>query len=56
MWVFDGEDWTEEGGGSSSPKADNAPRFDEFMPELQILEIVSVPLPRKSDLPYPPLP
>jgi len=54
MWVFDGEDWTEENGGSSTPKTPTAPRFDEFMPELQILEIL--PVPRKHDLPYTPLP
>jgi len=53
MWVFDGEDWTEEGGASSKPKADTTPRFDEFMPELQIVEIVPVPLPRKRDVPHP---
>jgi hypothetical protein len=56
MWVFDGEEWTDEGGGSTTAKPATAPRFDEFMPELQILEVVPLPVPRRNDLPYPPLP
>ena len=42
MWVFDGEEWVEE--GTSSKKDDRKleydPRnFEEFQPELQIIEV-----------------
>jgi hypothetical protein len=45
MWIFDGEEWTEEGGGSSRTESPHrvAPHFDQFQPELQVLEIVPVP-------------
>lgn len=44
MWVFDGEEWTEEGTGSSNARPEHAPiRIDELMPELQVIEIVPVP-------------
>lgn len=59
MWVFDGEEWTtdENGGSPMSGKApEMMPRFDEFTPELQILEIVPVKRIDINDLPYPPLP
>jgi hypothetical protein len=57
MWVFDGEDWTEEGGSSGSGKGPEArPRFDEFTPELQVIEIVPVPRTNQNDLNYPLLP
>jgi len=50
MWVFDGEEWTEEGVSreNNSKKPNHvAPRQDEMQPDLQILEIVSIPpLPR----------
>ena len=54
MWVFDGEEWTQEGGSPAPVKPDTAPpqRFDEFVPELQVIEIV--PIPQKK--PVPPLP
>jgi hypothetical protein len=54
MWVFDGEEWTEEGGGSGRAESQNTvvPRFDEFQPELQIIEIVPVPE-RPSYIPVP---
>ena len=55
MWVFDGEEWTEEGGSSRKP--DSAlPKFDETMPELQVIEIEieHVPsTPRTNYLPVP---
>lgn len=44
MWVFDGEEWTEEGGSSSSRQQETTrPRYDELTPELQVIEIVPVP-------------
>ena len=57
MWVFDGEDWTEEGGSSASQKGPDArPRFDEFTPELQVIEILPVPRKNHEDVIYPLLP
>lgn len=55
MWVFDGEEWTQDGGTttSSAPKAEATRTFDELMPELQVIEIV--PLPTKNQW-IPPLP
>jgi hypothetical protein len=58
MWVFDGEEWTQDDGSESKPvKAGTTrPRYEEMMPELQpelqIIEIVQTPRP----LPVPPLP
>ena len=59
MWVFDGEEWTEENGGET-PRAKKPeparPRFDERMPELQVVEVEIVPLPRRDRVPPFPLP
>jgi hypothetical protein len=53
MWVYDGEQWTEEGGSNTKPKPETvAIRIEEFLPELQILEIVQIP---KTN-PMPPFP
>jgi hypothetical protein len=57
MWVFDGEEWTQDD-GSEWPKSNAKPetarqRVDEFVPELQVIEIVQIP---KKDMPVPPLP
>ena len=45
MWVFDGEEWTEEGGSSSGATKNETtrPRYDELTPELQVIEILPVP-------------
>ncbi|HEV7920792.1 MAG TPA: hypothetical protein VGR02_08395 [Thermoanaerobaculia bacterium] len=51
MWVFDGEEWTEEGNGNASAKPEERrPRWEELMPELQVVEIVpvTVPLPSRN--------
>ena len=57
MWVFDGEQWTEEGAGEAKRNVDvdmiNA-RIEQFVPELQVIEVV--PLPRKNPVPPFPLP
>ena len=57
MWVFDGEEWTQDDGGvEPKAKADTErPRYDQMMPELQVIEIeiVRVPLPDRQ---IPPLP
>jgi hypothetical protein len=56
MWTFDGEEWTRESGSGESDnrKPDTTPRFDEFTPELQVIEILPV-VPRVNDMPFPPL-
>ena len=41
MWTFDGEEWTEEGGAQNSerkPETSLPPKWDETMPELQVIE------------------
>ena len=54
MWVFDGEQWTQDD-GSFEPRSKPAPirpRYDELMPELQVIEIVPV-APRLPQVPLP---
>ena len=55
MWVFDGEEWTEEGGSSASERKPEPalPMFDEMMPELQVIEIERIPTPRPNYIPVP---
>lgn len=58
MWVFDGEEWTQDD-GSFEPKSKPAPirpRYDEMMPELQVIEIVVPVVRRNTDLPPLPMP
>ena len=54
MWVYDGEEWTDNDGAErpKEKKPEPRPRYDEMMPELQVVEIV--PTPRKK--PIPPFP
>jgi hypothetical protein len=54
MWVYDGEDWINEGSGSEKNRMPEPRRVpaDEFQPELQIVEI---PLPRRENI-VPPIP
>jgi hypothetical protein len=58
MWVFDGEEWTQDNGSEQS-KANLAetsrPRYDQMMPELQIIEIVPV-VRRNTNVPPLPMP
>lgn len=58
MWVFDGEEWTRDAGNEhESPNAaEQRPRYDEWMPELQVVEIVQVPKHRERPADLPPLP
>jgi hypothetical protein len=59
MWVFDGEEWTQDDGSQSTTSIKKSetsrPRYEEMMPELQVLEIVPV-TPRNRDIPPFPLP
>lgn len=57
MWVFDGEEWTQDD-GSIQPKSTPVPprpRYDELSPELQVIEIVPV-VRRNYDVPPLPMP
>ena len=53
MWVYDGENWTDEGSSSESEsKLPNRPReYGEFYPELQVVE-VEIPLKREQPFPF----
>lgn len=57
MWVFDGEEWTQDDGsiGGSRKPDTKRPRYDERMPELQVIEVEIVPVPSKHTpvLPFP---
>jgi hypothetical protein len=54
MWIYDGEQWIEEGASESEAKPDTTmPQFDQFYPELQIVEIVPVPRPHYVPFPLP---
>jgi hypothetical protein len=54
MWVYDGENWTQEDGSECSTTVVKSekprPRYDETMPELQIVEVV-IPVPRNRNVP-----
>jgi hypothetical protein len=53
MWIYDGEQWTEEGVNEKQPKSDHTPQPAEMeQPELQVIEIVPVQKPTY----VPPLP
>ena len=55
MWVFDGEQWFEEGNGDAGhAKPESRPRYEELMPELQVIEVV-IPIPN-TNTNYIPLP
>lgn len=41
MWVFDGEEWKQEGAGEEKQTPETAARpFDAYGPELQVIEVV----------------
>jgi hypothetical protein len=54
MWIYDGEQWTEEGvNGRDKKQPEETPRPEEmYYPELQVIEIIPVPKPNY----VPPLP
>lgn len=46
MWIYDGEQWIEEGVHEQEIKPEHAPRPEEmYQPELQVIEIVPLPKP-----------
>lgn len=58
MWVYDGEEWTKDDGSDGAKTVVKSemprPRYNELMPELQVIEIV--PVKRNTDVPPLPLP
>jgi hypothetical protein len=57
MWVYDGEQWIEESVTESTPKPEQTPRPEDMvLPELQVVQIVPVPVPRTNHVPPFPLP
>ncbi len=58
MWVFDGEEWTQDDGSESSTTVVKSgtprERYNELMPELQVIEIV--PVTRNTNVPPLPMP
>jgi hypothetical protein len=54
MWVFDGEEWTEEGGAekSSTSEQKQQMRYEQFQPELQVVEVV-IQVPKTNYVPHP---
>ena len=60
MWVFDGEEWTQDD-GSFEPSAPKQPQTRpqwpaELVPELQVIEIVQPVRDRNREIPQLPLP
>jgi hypothetical protein len=56
MWVYDGENWIEEGTSENDAKREQNPRPEEmYQPELQVVEIVPV-VPKTNPMPPFPLP
>ncbi|HUJ14529.1 MAG TPA: hypothetical protein VL284_12150 [Thermoanaerobaculia bacterium] len=46
MWIYDGEQWIEEGVNETVKKPETAPRPEEmYQPELQVIEIIPVQKP-----------
>ena len=54
MWVFDGEQWIEEGGSEKQATRTETQQmpYDMFLPELQIAEVVPT-TPRINKIPFP---
>ena len=52
MWVFDGEEWANEGAAEKKREVEVPVRIERFVPELQVIEVVPV---TKSN-PIPPFP
>ena len=53
MWVFDGEQWTQDEGEEPRKESAAEPmRIEELVAELQVIEIVR---PQRSQVPPPPL-
>jgi hypothetical protein len=55
MWIYDGEQWIEEGANENETKRDRiTPQHEEmYMPELQVVEVEIVPVPKPNYVPFP---
>jgi hypothetical protein len=56
MWTFDGEEWTEEGAAQNNerkPETSLPPKWDETMPELQVIEHIPSTTRRINYVPLP---
>jgi len=51
MWIYDGEDWIEEGANEREKKTDRSPLPEQEWPELEIVEV-----PQTTHNPPPPMP
>lgn len=58
MWIYDGDQWIDEGANETGKRAETImPRHgEELYPELQVVEVEIVPLPRTNYVPHFPLP
>jgi hypothetical protein len=59
MWVFDGDEWIQDNGGVEpvAKPGTERPRYDQRMPELQVIEVEIVPRPtRERHVPLLPIP
>jgi len=59
MWIYDGEQWIEEGVSETDKQRPETimPRHgEELYPELQVVEVEIVPVPRTNYVPHFPLP
>lgn len=54
MWVFDGEEWSEEGAVPKSTRPPIQGQPADYYPEMQIVEIPILPTPMERE--YPPMP
>ena len=60
MWTYDGESWIDEGASPDQANGEvkrpnQTSRFEEFYPELQVVEITPV-MPRTNRVPPHPVP
>jgi hypothetical protein len=58
MWIYDGDQWIDEGANATFKRPETMmPRHgDELYPELQVVEVEIVPMPRTNYVPHFPLP
>ena len=59
MWIYDGEQWIEEGVSETDKQRPETimPRHgEELYPELQVVEVEIVPIPRIDYVPHYPHP
>jgi len=58
MWIYDGDQWIEEGVNETEKRPETImPRHgEELYPELQVVEVEIVPVPRTNYVPLYPRP